>query len=228
MKKQQAGTPEGDYNVREVAQALGISYDDLRRSGQVDKLLRTGVTEALHVRIQSREINGTPLVFETEARLSLGIDKQGQRAVLPILKNATLTLDTYRDMVLSPEQQAQLREGRTIVLKDPKNDREFLARVDERLNRIAGWKKSAFLVPQKLGSAAVGYTTLEEAQQVALKRGEAVELTIGGKAYRAQVDPADRELRLSPSTKQELEQKMSVSPPSPAAPQRRATVRKLP
>ena len=209
MKNEQTVTHGEDYNFKDVTRALGLSYDELKQSGQIDKILRTGVSEALAVKIQGREINGQRLTFETDARLSLGIDKQGRRAILPILKKSELKLDTYKDITLTREQQDNLRAGHTILLRDPQTDREIIAKVDEKLNRIAGWKKSAFLVPQRLGSAEIGYTTLEPTQKVALKRGEPVTVKIGEQVFRAQVDPSDRELKLTRAPKESLQIKPS-------------------
>jgi hypothetical protein len=215
MKKDQSVTNKADYNFKEVTKALGLSYEELKQSGQIDKILRTGMSDALAVTIQGREINGQRLILETDARLSLGIDRLGRRAVLPILKKSELKLDTYKNISLSKEQQQQLREGKTVLLRDPQNDREILTKVDEKLNRLAGWKKSAFIVPQRLGNAEIGYTELETKDKVALKRGEPITLRIGEQTYRAQVDPADRELKLSKPPKESLQ----LKPP--------ATVRKI-
>ena len=205
MKREQTVTSKEDYNFKDVTNALGLSYDALKKSGQIDKILRTGVSDVLAVKIQGREINGQQMIFDLDARLSLGLDKQGRRAVLPILKSSELRLDTYKNISLSKEQQQQLREGKTILLQDPHSDREIIAKVDEKLNRIAGWKKSAFLVPQRLGNPEIGYTSLEPKEKVALKRGEPINVKIGDRTFRAQVDPTDRELKLSKPPKESLQ-----------------------
>ena len=216
MKNQQRAYQEKDYNFQEVTKALGLDYDQLKKSGEIDRVLRSGVGSALTVRVQGKdEVNGRKLTFETTARMSLGIDKDGRRVIQPILKSADLQLDTYRNIRLTQDQQKQLREGKTVILKEPNTEREILAKVDKSLNKIAGWKKSSVLIPQELGNQKIGTAKLEPAQQAALKRGETISLEINGQQLKAQVDPVERQIRVTKPLEQKIEKSLEVQPKQP-------------
>lgn len=214
MKNQQGVYREKDYNFKDVSKALGLNYDELKKSGEIDKVLRSGLGSALNVKIQgSDEINGKKLVFETSARLSLGINKDGRKVIQPILKSAQLDLSNYQGIKLTQQQQEELKAGKTIVIKEPNTEREILANVDEKLNKIGGWKKASILIPQQLGNEKLGTTPLQPAQQAALKRGEVLQVELKGSVYSAKIDPVERTLVLKGKKQdQKLDQKIDRKP----------------
>jgi hypothetical protein len=185
-------------------------------------VLRTGVSRVLDAKIVGREVNGERLQFETRVRLSLGVDKMGRRAVLPVMQSSSLKLDSFKNIKLTNDQQKDLKEGKNVLLKDPNSSRELLVGVDKKLNRIAGWDKADFMVPQKIGNKKDGFVELKPQQQYALKRGEAVTIEFeGGKAFKARVNPADRELTLTRTTVLKQDQVQTVKPT------RKANLRKI-
>lgn len=192
-------------NLREVTRLLNIDYRKLAREGQVKQLLNTGVTKAIPVRVKL-DIEKKDVSINTTARLVIGSDKEGKRTVNAVFKNETPKLDRYRGIELNAEQQNKLREGKTLVVKDS-SQIEHLVKFDKELNKVAGMKKSIFLVPEKLGTPKEGYTRLTNTQQSSLKRGEAVQLEVGGRKVTAQLDPIERKLNIQKSPKESLDLK---------------------
>ncbi len=206
--KAERGTEKDELNLRDVTRLLNIDYNRLAKEGQVEQLLNNGVTKALPVQVKIDIADKKGVTIDTTARLAIGNDKDGNRTVLVVFKNEAPKLEKYKDIVLSTEQQNQLRKGNTVVVTDGKQS-EHLVKFDGELNRLAGMKKSLFLVPEKIGSPKEGYTTLSTAQQSSLKRGEAVELEIGGKKMTAQLDPIERKLNVQQSPKESLDLKLT-------------------
>jgi len=207
MKVEQT-SPRDELNLREVTRLLNIDYKKLEKEGQIKQLLNNGVTKALPVSIKVDLAEKKDVSISTTARLVLGSDGEGKRTVNAVFKNENPKLDRYRDIELSAEQQKELRQGKTLVITDG-SQREHLVKLDTELNRVAGMKKSIFLVPEKLGSPREGYTKLSNTQQASLKRGEAVELEVGGKKVTAQVDPIERRLKMEQSPKESLDLKLA-------------------
>ena len=215
MKNQQGVYQEKDYNFKEVTKALGLDYDQLKKSGEIDKVLQSGVSSALNIKIQgNNQVNGQTLVYETSARLSLGIDKNGRKVIQPILKSAELEVDNYQGIKITQEQQQELRSGKTIVIKEPNSEREIVVSVDKKLNKIGGWKKASILIPQEIGNNTIGTQSLEPKQQAALKRGEVVQVEMKGVTYNAKMDPVERTLKLTVPQKLDLklDQKVGKKP----------------
>ena len=211
--KAERGTEKDELNLRDVTRLLNIDYNKLAKEGQVEQLLNNGITKALPVQVKIDIADKKDVSINTTARLTLGTDKEGNRTVQVVFKNETPKLEKYKDVELSAEQQNQLRNGKTVIVTDS-SQREHLVKFDQELNRLAGMKKSIFLVPEKLGSHKEGYTTLSATQQSSLKRGEAVELEIGGKKVTAQLDPIERKLNVQQFPKESLDLK-------PTGPQRK-------
>lgn len=211
--KAERGTEKDELNLRDVTRLLNIDYNKLAKEGQVEQLLNNGITKALPVQVKIDIADKKDVSINTTARLALGTDKEGNRTVQVVFKNETPKLEKYKDVELSTEQQNLLRNGKTVIVTDS-SQREHLVKFDQELNRLAGMKKSIFLVPEKLGSPKEGYTTLSATQQSSLKRGEAVELEIGGKKMTAQLDPIERKLNVQQSPKESLDLK-------PTGPQRK-------
>ena len=215
MKAEQTTTKD-DLNLRDVARTLSLDYKKLEKEGQVKQLFSTGVTKAMPVRLEVAVVDGRPVNIDTTARLVIGTDKEGKRSVNMNFKNDKPQLDRYRDINLNPEQQKELQRGKTLVVKDA-NDLEHLIKFDKELNKVAGMKKSIFLVPERLGSLKEGYTKLTNTQQASLKQGEAVQLEIGGKKVTAQLDPVERKLNVQRTPKESLnikptDQKRKIGP----------------
>ena len=206
-----------ELNLRDVTRLLNIDYNKLAKEGQVEQLLNNGITKALPVQVKIDIADRKDVSINTTARLALGNDREGNRTVQVVFKNDTPQLEKYKDIVLSTEQQNQLRKGNTLVVTDA-SQREHLVKFDQELNRVAGMKKSIVLVPERMGSPKEGYTTLTPQQQSNLKRGEAVELEIGGKKMTAQVDPIERKLNVQPSIKESQDLKLTGTQRKKAGP----------
>ena len=206
-----------ELNLRDVTRLLNIDYNKLAKEGQVEQLLNNGITKALPVQVKIDIADRKDVSINTTARLALGNDREGNRTVQVVFKNETPQLEKYKDIVLSTEQQNQLRKGNTLVVTDA-SQREHLVKFDQELNRVAGMKKSIVLVPERMGSPKEGYTTLSPQQQSNLKRGEAVELEIGGKKMTAQVDPIERKLNVQPSIKESQDLKLTGTQQKKAGP----------
>ena len=206
-----------ELNLRDVTRLLNIDYNKLAKEGQVEQLLNNGITKALPVQVKIDIADRKDVSINTTARLALGNDREGNRTVQVVFKNETPQLEKYKDIVLSTEQQNQLRKGNTLVVTDA-SQREHLVKFDQELNRVAGMKKSIVLVPERMGSPKEGYTTLTPQQQSNLKRGEAVELEIGGKKMTAQVDPIERKLNVQPSIKESQDLKLTGTQRKKAGP----------
>ena len=209
--KSTAGTILGtlrknELNIREVAKTLDLDYNKLERDGQIKRLFNTGTTNAMPVRIPLALTDGKPNYISTTARLEVGNDSQGNRAVKILFKEQRPVLDKYRNIQLNPTQQKELKKGKTLVVVD-ESKREYLIKFDKKLNRVGGVKKSAFLVPERLGSLKEGLTKLNRIQQASLKRGEEVQLEMGGKTMIAKFDPLERELNVQRVPKQAVNTK---------------------
>ena len=200
-------------NLREVTRYLNIDYDKLKRSGQVEQLLKTGVTRALPVKIQSRTPAGQTIHLETTARLTVGYDREGKRNVQIALKRDAPKLDTYKDVKLTMDQQKDLQKGRTILLTDDKRQ-AHIVKFDRDLNQVGGMKKSQFIVPERVGAKRGESVKLTNDQKANLKQGKAVELDIGGKKMTAQLDPIERKLDVGQTQKQKQEQNIRQDTPS--------------
>ena len=205
MKTEQV-LKKDELNLREVAKTLNLDYNKLERDGQIKRLLENGTTKAMPVRIPLALMDGKPNYISTTARLAVGNDSQGKRSVRILLKEQKPVLDKYKDVQLNPTQQKELKEGKTLVVVD-ESKREYLIKFDKELNRIGGVNKSAFLVPERLGSPREGYTKLNSTQQASLKRGEAVQLEMGGKKMTVKFDPIERELNIQRTPKQAIDMK---------------------
>ena len=205
MKTEQ-NSGRDEAKLREAAKFLNIDYQKLEKEGQVKQLLDNGITKALPVKIKLAIGETKNTYIDTTARLVLANDKEGNRTVNVLLKDSKPKLDRYQNIELTKEQQKDLQNGRTLVVKDA-TDREHLIKFDRELNRVGGMKKSIFLVPERLGSSKEGYTKLTNGQQSSLKQGEAVNLEVGGKKVTAQLDPIERKLNVQETPKQVLDLK---------------------
>ena len=216
MKIEQTSTKD-DLNLREVTRFLNLDYNKLAREGQVKQLFETGVSKAMAVKIQTSGPEGKSIDLNTTARLAVGTNREGKPEIKMVFKNDTPKLDRYQNIDLTPNQQKELQRGNTLVVGDS-SGREHIIKFDEQLNRVAGMKKSAFLAPEQLGSPKTGYTRLTNSQQAELKKGNAIEVEIGGTKVKAQLDPIERKLNIEKSPKQSLkinpatERKISKGP----------------
>ena len=186
---------KSDYDFAAAAKKIGLAKSDLERDGQIERMLRTGVSSALPVKLKSED-GRTQL--ETTARLALGSDPGGKPQIKIVLRANKLKLDRYRGINIDEESQKKLKDGENVLLED-KGGREYVARVDKDLNRVAGWRKSSIMVPNKLAVGGLGETKLRDEDMASLKRGVAIETQFGGAGFRAQIDPVRRELVLTRS-----------------------------
>lgn len=197
-------TAKDELNLREVAKFLNLDYKKLERDGQVKQILETGVSKAMPVTVMAT-LKDKQVDLKTTARLAMGADKEGKPTVNIVFKQDKPQLERYRDIVLDGKQQEDLRKGKTLVVRDT-SDREHIIKFDRELNKIGGMKKSAFLSPEQLGSPKTGYTKLNNSEKASLKKGDAIEVEIGGKKMKAQLDPIERKLNIKsgPSQSQDL------------------------
>ncbi len=186
-----------DYRFEEAAKALGIDAQKLETSGEIDRMLRTGVSSPLKIRLESQAPGRDTVVIETTARLTLGVAQNGSKAVRPVLKASELDTGQYAGVRLTDNQSERLEKGENVLVRNPGDGREYITRVDHELNRVTGWAKSNIMVPERIGREDVGYGGISRDEQAALKRGEPVQVSVGGRAYVAQVDPVRRELIVS-------------------------------
>ena len=196
--------PHDELNLQQVTQFLNLNYQKLVKEGQVRQLFETGVTKALPVKIQTRGPGGVPVDLTTTARLVVAPNREGNPEVQIVVKNEGMQLDRYRDIDLHPEQQQELLDGKTLVVRD-RSEREHIIKFDRELNRVGGMKKSAFLAPEQVGSSQTGYAKLDSRQQAELKRGNAIEVEVRGTPVKVQLDPIERRLHLSEIPRQSLD-----------------------
>lgn len=181
------------YDFRRVAEEIGVDYDKLERAGTIDRTLRNGVSEVIEFTYEREEIG---LSVPTKARLTIGLDERGERKVALITEERDLDVKQYRGIATTEEQRTRLNKGENVLVSDPiKGD--YVVAVDKELNRLAGVKRSSILVPRRLGTEEIGFRELDATSVKELRKGEAVDLEIGGNAYRAQVDPVERTYKLS-------------------------------
>ena len=202
MKELSKTTQAKEYNLAEVAKFLNLDYQRIKQNGQVDQLLKTGVTSAMPVKIQAGGMDGKSITVDTTARLALGTNKRGEIAVKAVFKENTADLSRYKDITLSADQQAQLRAGKIVVATD-RYTQEHLIKFDRELNRVAGMKKSRFLVPEQVGNPKQGYVRLSAEQQADLKRGRSITAELGGRTIAITLDPIERKLTTEPVKQQQ-------------------------
>ena len=203
---------KNELNVKEVTTFLNMDYEKLKKQGEIDRLMQGGVTKAMPIKIDLPTKNGESVRIESTARLTLGLDREGNKTVQPILKRNAPRYDAYRDIKLSEDQQAALKAGKTIVVKD-QISREHVVKYDDKLNQVAGIKKSNLLVPERIPVDQGRYQKLKPSEQNDLKRGQTVALeTPGGKKLQAVYDPVERQLKVKEvSLKESLTQKNDVN-----------------
>lgn len=202
MKDLSTTTQAKEYNLAEVAKFLNLDYQKIKQNGQVDQLLKTGVTSAMPVKIQAGGMDGKSITVDTTARLALGTNKRGEIAVKAVFKENVAVLSRYKDINLSADQQQELRAGKIVIATD-RHAQEHLLKFDRELNRVAGMKKSRFLVPEQIGNPQQGYVKLSTEQQADLKRGRSIVAELGGRSVALSLDPIERKLTTEPIAQQQ-------------------------